>query len=150
MNQNIFYLLVDREDQVKIYWSRVSPVQRIWKLKTDQRVLAITSLHRNDIGKYECSAEYSQGITKVIFSFDRSQSGAIEGQIRSYSIEPLYSQSANPMLSESSWPNLQLYFVGSFNHIPLNSKVEILCTSTSSNCFFFYFIRKCLVLSFYV
>ena len=111
--------------------------------------LIIKRLQKTNLGDYECSSHYQWVFTKLVYTLeqDTHQTNQINGRMKSYTIESINS-------SYNNLPQLKIDFVTPLENIEENGRVEIKCSSTTSNCFIFEIetakIFFCLKIHFYL
>jgi hypothetical protein len=92
----------------------------------EKNTLKLHHLNHAQLKAYECLAEYESGKTKAVLMLEKNNLGTIDSYLKNYLILPLHSKHS----FDDAWPALVLDFKKSIEQIPVNSMVEILCTSS--------------------
>lgn len=132
-NSNIVFLFTFLDDpNAKVVWSIFEDSLSTDNLIMNRDNLIIKRLQKTNLGDYECSSHYQWVFTKLVYTLeqDTHQINQINGRMKSYTIESINS-------SYNNLPQLKIDFVTPLENIEENGRVEIKCSSTTSNFYIF-------------
>jgi hypothetical protein len=119
-----FFKIFQDEEESKVMWFP----DKIDKKETfGKSSLKLQNLNPRHLRAYECLAEYESGTTKAVLMLEKNDASDIHFFLKNYLILPLYSKFSY----DDAWPALVLDFQKSIAQIPINSMIEIICSSST-------------------